>query len=155
MFLLMPTICRASKAYCPNLDRVSLKSQTTFITITIIITTIITITTLTTDLSSPSPSSSPEAHFHYYMVRVNLHSMTCLKLLAFHILSLATYSIFCPSEFMKKPKARHSHQQMCMATVSDRPRRFTFHTAIVLRFGANSHRSKKTHKILDWTDKCF
>ena len=49
MLLLMLTICRASKAYCPNLDRVSLKSQTTFITITIIITTIITITTFTTD----------------------------------------------------------------------------------------------------------
>ena len=28
--------------------------------------------------------------------------------------SLATYSIFGQSEFMKKPKARHSHQQMCI-----------------------------------------
>ena len=40
MLLLMPAMCRASKTYCPNLDRVSLKSLTTFITITIIITTI-------------------------------------------------------------------------------------------------------------------
>ena len=48
-----------------------------------------------------------------------------LKMLAFHI--PATYSIFWPSEFMKKPKARHSHQQMCLATVSDRTNRFTSH----------------------------
>ena len=48
-----------------------------------------------------------------------------LKMLAFHI--PPTYSIFWPSEFMKKPKARHSHQQMCLATVSDRTNRFTSH----------------------------
>ena len=168
MFLLMPTICRASKTYCPNLDRVSLKSQTTFITITIIITTIITITTFTTDFVISvtiiiiHPRHTFTIIWFEWICILWLASSCWLSI--FSLWQLIPYSAHLNSW---KSRKHDIHTSKCVWLLSQTDQEdlhfilpsfwglgqiliWSNHIIFVKNFW-----SKKTHKILDCTDKCF